>query len=442
MNQGLFNINESSDNEILKLNLFGEEAEFRTNEFAFNPKTSGDNLPTSTMNPPGGRKEDPTANEYDKGQSVDVSPPGGRGEKPSAQIYDKGQSVSIGIPQGTTLDSGTYNKALSRLQQSYKETMNMMEFVNAQMELLSNATVIPISEEEYAMNEAMDVANEAMYNHLMDGPMFEKADKADKSEIKGITKTLIPKVKSKISGKTDSKFVKPNLIIRALVDLPFRGHKALHTVWTNRLWQIIGIVYSERDNMAALLKELNEEFKDELGGYSILANKMNKGVIDLFRTKFNWKSAKCAWTLVVDNKLSSEFRVAEKEEASAAAKDGDTDDAPEADTSKDDDVKTESAETPPVAEVTEPKLEYESTGMDFDTDLNVVFENATVMKMVVGVLPASFAERTSFKSDELTKENYSDLNSATATLKESVSIQKLQKKEASDKATVTFSIKG
>lgn len=332
---GIFDINESAGpDDILKINIFAEEAEFKTNEFAFNPKTSGDNLPTSTMNPPGGRKEDPTSNEYDKGQSTTVTPPGGRNENPSATIYDKGQSVNISIPQGTTLDSRTYNAALQRLQQSYRESMEMMNMVGASLLELTNVTVVPISEEESTLNEAADIADEAMYQAILNSPLYEKVGRDDKDKVQDIVHKLSSQMESKVRQKgNNARFVRPKKILRALID-PNGLSNVLHTVWTQRLWQILGIVYMEENNIQPLLADLNACFKDELGEYKILASRAVPAFIDALRMRFNWKNAQLAWTLVIDKKLPGEFKKAE----------GDVDPPEKSEGSSSEDAKTEAAD--------------------------------------------------------------------------------------------------
>ena len=86
-------------------------------EIDFDPSTKENNW----LSVPGGYKEKPSSVFKD----VTISVPGSNGEKPSAKAANGGET---GVPSGTKvmLDSDTYNDALNKLQQSFKEAFDVV----------------------------------------------------------------------------------------------------------------------------------------------------------------------------------------------------------------------------------------------------------------------------------------------------------------------------
>lgn len=86
-------------------------------EIDFDPSTKEND----SIAVPGGDKEKPSVSFKD----VTISVPGSNGEKPSAKAANGGET---GVPSGTKvmLDSDTYNDALNKLQQSFKEAFDVV----------------------------------------------------------------------------------------------------------------------------------------------------------------------------------------------------------------------------------------------------------------------------------------------------------------------------
>lgn len=129
---GLFDLDilfdESTNmDDIMNLEINLEDAEFGTSNPATNPTKDIDKNATGAHDlnipVPGGLKEQPSAKPYDQNS---ISVPGGDSETPRSKPHD---ASSISVPSGTTLSSATYNDALSRLQKSYKESIELLDML-------------------------------------------------------------------------------------------------------------------------------------------------------------------------------------------------------------------------------------------------------------------------------------------------------------------------
>lgn len=275
-------------------------------EVDFDPSTKENN----TIPVPGGDKEQPTAKVDEK----EIPVPGGDSEKPDAKAANGGET---GVPSGTKiqLDSDEYNVAIDRLQQSFKEAF---EFVG----VLKNVSVVDKTPEQ-RYNEFMESAMDNAFIDYAAGPLFEKVDQSDKSDIKDIVDKIRKDVKKAVEKK-NYEFYVPNVWARAIlgtagmVFVPTAAISAGAAAagWQQiigaRLWQVLGNVVVEEGQIDALVKDLNEEFKDELGDYKIVQWTVIPAITDAFRTKFGIKNQLRVYMLLIDKKLPKEFKDAEK----------------------------------------------------------------------------------------------------------------------------------
>lgn len=302
MSKGLFNlegIDAMTEDSILSININEAGAEFGSNSPATNPTVTFDSNATgskdTTVAVPGGDKETPTAKPYD---SSSVTIPGGDGETPHAKPYD---ANSVSIPAKTTLTADTYNSTMTALKKSFQEAVEILS-------VLENAKVVEKSEEELQKEYTESVLENALLEAYENGPIFEAVDRSDKKEVKKIVGSLRSKVASFLKENKIS-FYKPQLVIRALL----APNAAIDQIWSNRLWQVLGIVNAEPGVVKDLADKLTAEYKDILGDYKIIPAKAIATLTDVFRTKFNWKNRNGAYFLIVDKKLPSDLKAAQSE---------------------------------------------------------------------------------------------------------------------------------
>lgn len=227
-----------------------------------------------------------------EGSDYGPSVPGGLSEKPTAKPYDE---TSIPIPSSTTIDADTYNKIIGTLKSSFKEAVNLMDY-------LENTKVVERTPEQ--LQE--DYMAEAMLQAYEDGPLFEAVDRSDKKEVKAIVRKVRDDVKSSLSAK-GFKFYKPNIIARMLLDGK-SGKSNKIMIFKSRLWQILGIALVEEGNINEVVSKLNKELAEDLGDYKVLQIQVPKSYMDIFRTKFGWKNVKKSFLLVVDKKIPGELK--------------------------------------------------------------------------------------------------------------------------------------
>lgn len=305
MNKGMFDLSileNVADDSTADLNL-NEGGEFAPNS---NAKTGMDNgVSDAKVSIPGGDKETPTAKPEGGEQSVPV--PGGLSEKPTAKPADE---ASIPVPSKIEMDASTYNEALAKLQQSFKEGVDVLD-------MLKRVDVVQKTQQERQQEFTENAMSEAMLAAYEDGPIFEAVSRSDKHDVKKIVHKVRNKIYSWL-GENDVKYYKAHKILTILFD----GARSTQLIWSTRLWQFIGVVHIEAGNIQDLCKNLTEEFAEDLGDYKILAVATPKNIVDIFMTKFGWKNHKGAYMLLVDKKLDAELKNSVKEMALAANKDG------------------------------------------------------------------------------------------------------------------------
>lgn len=324
MSKGLFNLegyDSMGDEDILKVNI-NEAGEFGSQDPATNPTVDFDSNATSAkennVSIPGGLKESPNAKPA--GGEVSIAVPGGNGETPSSKPYD---NSSVSIPSKTTLTADQYNQAISNLKKSFKEAVEVLD-------MMEGATVVEKTTEQLQREYTESVLEKAMLEAYEDGPIFEKVSRGDKDEVKEIVRNIRKKIKKQLKGEKVN-FYEPHVILRILsAPVPvvgqFQAASGIQQIWTNRLWQVLGIVNAEEGNIKELVAKLNTAFKDELGDYKILESKTIQTLYDIFKNKLNWKNRNEAFFLIVDKKLPSDLKAAQNDIADAMDKKADSDD--------------------------------------------------------------------------------------------------------------------
>ena len=211
---------------------------------------------------------------------------------------DNGEvDAKISIPAKTELDSNTYNDALARLKQSFKESIDVLS-------MLENADIVKKTQEEVNAEILESVMLEAAYDACVNGPIFEAVDRSDKKAVKEIIKNLGRKFKKYI-GEKDFEFFKPTILTK------------LGQWWSTRLWQTVGILVCEDSYVEKTINTFNETYKDELGDYRFIAVKLDMitastmfawdAIRVVLAQKFGYKNHAQAYMILVDKELTAEI---------------------------------------------------------------------------------------------------------------------------------------
>ena len=221
----------------------------------------------------GGDKESPSNSGHKDGYAK-VAIPGGEKESPSTSGYNDGFG-KISIPAGATIDQKTYNTALVRLQQSFKEgyeTIEILRSVNVVEEDVN------ISQEDFEQ----EMLEQAMFESYINGPYFESSNAENKDKIKEV----VGKIQDEIEGGGPHNL----LPSRALRKLFGRG-----AAIKAKAWQTVGIFYTTPSQLSSALKDFEKEFGDKLDGLKLSAGKLK---YDTGMTNPHVKSA-WGWGLLV-----------------------------------------------------------------------------------------------------------------------------------------------
>ena len=288
MSKGLFDLTgfeNMNENDLLNVNI-NESSEFEHPE-------ENKKFPEQDVTVPGGLKETPAAKPADGEEGP--KPDGGLKETPAAKPDD---AKSVSVPKSTTLTSDEYNDALVQLQKSFKEGYEALG-------MLLNTTVVEESvedlQEDYTMNAIIE-----SYTY---GPMYEKVTRKDKAELSEIVKKLKGKILATFNQ--DKKFATADynntgkyivalmcailgigtFTVGAAMFGPSLAGVLLSTAGIATVaagvvdalneffglvgrygWQIVGAVSYEKDDTRPIddvIDKINEEFKEELGGYKL-----------------------------------------------------------------------------------------------------------------------------------------------------------------------------
>ncbi len=198
------------------------------------------------------------------------------GEKPSGHPYD---ANSIPIPNKKEIDVQTYNDALTRLQNSFNETVKFMKNVSI------NYNIVEHTSENLAQDFFTD---RAIFESYCDGPYFEKVSAENKHEIKALAKRLRKRLLDQahningIGATISHKLrllsdiigsINPLVLIITIIkygfDMWIIDPILISKFNNNRLnlyaWQTICYLYGRSYTLGDLKKKLNNEFADVLG---------------------------------------------------------------------------------------------------------------------------------------------------------------------------------
>lgn len=287
-------------------NKFAESTEIQSQCPSVNPTKhiDPDNSGNHTISVPGGDNETPKANPWDK---FELNIPGGLSEKPKSKPYDE---TSIPTPAKVMLDSDTYNDALKRLQQSFKESFGIVE-------TLLNSQVMTESVEDkqkaFAESAMEDAINSAFVEAYTSGPIFEAVERKDKNDVKKLVDDLGDDIKKFFQDqkyKVSKLKVWGRSFLQAGIAAPLY---AIVEAWQVRMWQIVGVTFVEQTNRNNIAKLATDKFKDQLGDYKILLVPAPLIWTDMFMTKFNWKNTLTPYFIIIDKKIPAEINSKTKE---------------------------------------------------------------------------------------------------------------------------------
>ena len=219
--------------------------------------------------------------------------------------------VNIPVPQKAEISVETYNAALKKLQQSLKESAELIDCLS------DMRTQIMEEEAQEIDNNQEHYTEQLMFESYCDGPMFEKVEEANKEEIRSIAKKIRTQMlsmkrlvknnlfKLKGSNITNMTYMADVLGSSATGTSAISALKSL-IIWGSNMWIIDPAIISSFNNSELKLKSwqticfflpiggknigamkttLNTEFKDILGDkYEIGVVKV-KFVAGTFRGK-------------------------------------------------------------------------------------------------------------------------------------------------------------
>ena len=203
-----------------------------------------------------------------------------------------------------------------------------------------------------------EFTEKAIYESYINGPFFESSRKENKEKIKKIVQDIKPELE-KYFIDLDLKLCKAHridAIIRNAINmiigiaglthsLNIPGFKGdimagvsggfigggtssliMHiiTLFTSRMYQILGVTFVPQQDIEKLMDKLNEKFSEDLGaGYRIIACECLPGVAGLFNSLPGWNFKNGTYLLLVDKKLQLDLKedMKEAEEAVDELKD-------------------------------------------------------------------------------------------------------------------------
>ena len=230
-------------------------------------------------------------------EDVSVSVPGGLKEEPER---NNGKEESVSVPATTTLTDKQYKDALSALQKSFKEGYEIME-------ALANATVVHENIEQKQDEFVENAIEQAILEAYLTGPIFEAVNRTDKKDISDIIKDIRNNIVKEVN-KESLDFFDLNWWMKLKAKLGFRNFGQ------HFLWQFIGIIEIEPQNVSDFCKNLTDKFKDKLGEYKILSYQCI-GFTQLFAFKNlksklagDTKNTRVSYVLFIDRKMQSELK--------------------------------------------------------------------------------------------------------------------------------------
>lgn len=230
-------------------------------------------------------------------EDVSVSVPGGLKEEP---VRSNGKEESVPVPASTTLTDKQYKDAISALQKSFKEGYEIME-------ALANATVVHEDIDQKQDEFVENAIEQAILEAYLTGPIFEAVNRTDKKDISDIIKDIRNDIVKEVN-KESLDFFDLNWWMKLKAKLGFRNFGQ------HFLWQFIGIIEIEPQNVSDFCKNLTDKFKDKLGEYKILSYQCI-GFTQLFAFKNlksklagDTKNTRLSYVLFIDRKMQSELK--------------------------------------------------------------------------------------------------------------------------------------
>jgi hypothetical protein len=263
--------------------------------------------------------------------------------------------VSIPVPQTTQLTTKQHDAALTALKQSFKEAADIIDSI-------MNAEIVDdkVYDEQAEFTE--NALTDALYESVINGPLFEKVDRTDKEAVKNIVKTIGPKVGKFVKQEKTVVYKPYKFVLKLLTGAGLLAASgaistaagvanmaaaginvakgaaiatgaiegaasgaiatSISQCWSQHAWQFIGTIGCEKADIQTFVDSINKEFAEDLGEYRILYVSTTPNLADLFRTKFNWKNHNQFYLLLVDKKLPKEITKGIKDTDKALASSG------------------------------------------------------------------------------------------------------------------------
>lgn len=229
-------------------------------------------------------------------------------------------NLHVPVPSTTEITADAYNDAIGRLKASFKECMD----------IIGDLEHVKIVEEkaEDNIDKYDQIAFDSMFESALNGAIYEAVERKDKDDIKKIIKDIKPDFKKEMTENhimfNEQKYILgrilmlfgnaaagisltaigPNLPTKLFgitifkLDLKMIS-KLIQLVWYNHAWQIVGTISAHGETRDELLKKFNEDHKEELGDYKLIA-------VDFSDTGYGS-------LIIVDKKLSSEIKTMVKD---------------------------------------------------------------------------------------------------------------------------------
>lgn len=264
--------------------IIGEAGEFAPHSYAKNDVSN--HTGSAKISTPGGDKERPSARP--EGGEFGPTPPGGFRERPTGKPV--GGEFGPSTPKKVELTTDEWNKAMAALKHSFKEGVEIMD-------MLEQCRIVEETVDDRQNKYMEELMQEAAYEALINGPIFEAAKDSDKAIIRGKVKKLNRKVRKYFKDKRAN--YKPVQLYANLTKAgPFRS----------RLWQYLGVAWMDNPVAKRYATDLTEIYKDILGEYKILPIPcLFREQREMFIKQFKWDKNANIIMFIIDKKIPMEL---------------------------------------------------------------------------------------------------------------------------------------
>lgn len=235
-------------------------------------------------------------------------------EEPATKVKEVEIPVPCGDKEQPTkaaieIDEDTYNSAIDKLQQSFKEAADTME-------LLRSAKIVESAHVD------QDIVADAIYEYAM-GPMFEKVTNDDKDEVKKIVSDIKADVKN-ICDDNNANFRDAKRVLKLVASIGLffpatvavsvnAATQGLMMLFNTRAYQTLGMVTISEPDCKALVEYINKKLAEKLGEYKVVAwNIKYQTIVDAFVRGGSSRDRMNPYILLVDKKIPAEFDKAGK----------------------------------------------------------------------------------------------------------------------------------